>query len=273
MADRYTIFGGRGFVGSEIARQLEADGNTVTRVGRGDWPEAGADLGHVIFTIGMTADFRKRLVETVEMQVLRPYEALTQYRYDSFLALSSARIYEGAASTSEDAPIIVKPTATDHVYNISKLAGESLCQAVDHPNVRIVRLSNVYGEADTSNLFMTAVLRDAITTGKVSIGQARDSSKDYIEVVDAARLIIAIARGGRHKVYNVACGTNFAHGQIAEAITAKGLEVEFKPGGATVVFPPIDTTRTRDEFGITPRRPDEVLPGLIDVLSRRLRAQ
>jgi nucleoside-diphosphate-sugar epimerase len=268
VGERYTIFGGRGFIGSEIAGQLERNGCDVVRIGRHDWPEPGAHLGHVIFTVGMTADFRRRLLETVQMQVMRPYDALTRYRFDSFLSLSSARIYDGATSTAEDATIIVKPTMTDHIYNISKLAGESLCFAFDNPTIRIVRLSNVYGAADRSNLFMTSVLREAVTMGRVEIGQSPDSAKDYIAVDDAARLIIAIVRDGRHRIYNVACGTNFSHRQIAAVIETKGLVTKFRPGGPTVTFPRIDISRVQEEFGLSSRHPDQVLPGLIDDLLR-----
>jgi hypothetical protein len=47
-------------------------------VGRPDWRAPGTDLGDVIFTIGMTADFRSRLLETFEVQLLRLHAALTQ---------------------------------------------------------------------------------------------------------------------------------------------------------------------------------------------------
>jgi nucleoside-diphosphate-sugar epimerase len=245
----YTIFGANGFIGSAIAERLSDAGHAVRRVTRGAWPERGADLGHVIFTIGMTADFRTRLVETVESQVVRLHEALTWYRYDSFLSLSSARVYAGASGTAEETPLVVRPTDPDHVYNIAKLAGESLCLAIDNPAVRVVRLSNVYGAADTSNLFLTAVLREAVAKRAVEIGQSPDSSKDYIAVEDAARLIISISRHGQRRLYNVAHGSNLTHRQIADVLAERGVKVSFRPGGAQVTVPPIDTSRLDQEFG------------------------
>src|SRR5262245_32328654 len=178
MPERFTVFGGYGFVGSAVSGLLEAERHEVCRVGRRDWPTAGADIGNVIFAAGMTADFRERLVDTFESHLVRLHEALRQYRYGSFLYLSSARVYAGSASTHEESALLVRPCDPDHVYNLSKLAAESLCLAHSHPAIRVVRLSNVFGAQDASNLFLTAVLREAVTTGSVTIGQAPHSSKD-----------------------------------------------------------------------------------------------
>ncbi len=269
LGSKYTIFGGLGFVGSELTRQLRASGATVTQVGRASWPTAGSDLGHVIFCIGMTADFRKRLLETFDLQVLRLHDALTHYRYESFLYLSSARVYDGATSTNEDTPLLVRPTSVDHVYNISKLAGESLCMAFDNPLIRVARMSNVYGAQDQSNLFMTAVLRDAVEKGEVTIGQFPSSAKDYIAVEDAAAMLIAISRSGASRLYNVACGTNFTHQQIADVLQTAGFKVHFKPNGQIVTFPQIDISRAACEFALPSTNPAIHLPNIIKQLTNQ----
>jgi nucleoside-diphosphate-sugar epimerase len=267
----YTLFGGFGFVGTEIAAQLEAEDNYVKRVGRENWPEPGTHLGHVVFCIGMTADFRKRLIETFEIQVLRLQEALVNYHYDSFLYLSSARVYNEASSTHENAPLIVRPMTSDHVYNISKIAGESLCLAYDNPKIRVARLSNVYGSQDTSNLFMTAVVREAVEKGEVTIGQAPESSKDYIVVQDAAKILIAISRSGQERLYNVACGSNFTHKQIAVVLENNGFTVHFKTNSPVVTFPEIDTTRAKGEFNYMPTTPASQLPDILNHLKLQTR--
>lgn len=267
MTRRFTIFGGNGFVGAEVARRLEARGASVRRVVRGAWPEPGEELGDVVFTIGMTADFRKRLVETMELQVLRLHEALTRYRFGSFTYLSSARVYAQAASTREDAALLVRPLETDHVYNISKLAGESLCFAQRHPGVRVVRLSNVYGSRDRSNLFLTAVLREAVETGAVTIGQARSSSKDYIAVGDAAEAIIKVAERGSAPIYNIAAGRNVTHETIAGILTAAGYRAGFAEGGAEVSFPVIDVSRFTEEFGAPGSDPPAAIAAVLSEIA------
>ena len=250
MAGRYTIFGANGLVGSTICAQLEEEGHDVLRVTRGNWPENSTALGNVVFTIGMTADFRSRLAETFELQIIRLHEALARYSFDSFTYLSSARVYAGAQSTNEEADILVRPTALDHAYNISKLAGESRCLVESNPQVRVVRLSNVYGAKDTSNLFLTAVMREAVEKGRVVIGQSPQSSKDYITVEDAAKSVILIAQRGKHRLYNIACGQNFTHQSIADILVSRNYSVDFGKDGALASFPRIDTSRFDCEFGL-----------------------
>jgi nucleoside-diphosphate-sugar epimerase len=273
LAGHYSIFGGRGFVGGEVARLLEAQGSSVMRITRENWPETGTDLGNVIFTIGMTADFRQRLVETVEMQVLRLHEALTRYTFSSFTYLSSARVYEGAATTHEEAALLVRPSARDHVYNISKLAGESLCFAFGNPKIRVVRMSNVYGERDVSNLFLTSVMREAVATGYVIIGQSPLSSKDYVWVGDVAKALAQISRSGRHQLYNVAAGKNVTHKAIADIMTDAGYKVSFKPGGPAIHIPPIDVSRLNEEFTLTPADPKEAITRVLRTIQKNRKTQ
>jgi len=244
----YTIFGANGFVGSELMRQLADTGQQATAVTRDAWPAPGSDLGHVIFSIGMTADFRQRLTETVEAQVVMLHRVLTSYRFRSFLYLSSTRVYAGAASTTEDSALVARPADPDHVYNISKMAGEALCLAQSSPAVRVARLSNLYGVRDTSQTFLNAVVREAAATGKVHIGQAAGSAKDYLAVEDAARTLLAISVHGRQRLYNIASGANTSHLDITSLLRQYGTDVSFAPGGPEVTFPPIDVARARAEF-------------------------
>ena len=264
MSERFTVFGGHGFIGGEVARQLETAGCGIARIGRNDWPPHGAQLGHVIYAIGMTADFRQRLAETIELNVGRLHEALSAYAYESFLYLSSARVYAGANHTVEDAELCVKPMLADHTYNISKLAGESRCLAEENPSVRVVRPSNVFGRADRSNLFLTAILREAVATGKVTIHQSPDSEKDYVLVSDLAQALIAIARGATQRLYNLASGRNLSHRRIAGLLERHGVRVTFSPNAPRVIFPPISTQLFQREFGIPMSDP---ATGIDDMLS------
>ena len=273
MSEHYTIFGGNGFVGGEVARLLESRGHSVTRVSRTNWPETGALLGNVIFTIGMTADFRKRLVETVELQVLRLHEALTRYTFSSFTYLSSARVYDGAATTCEDAALLVRPSDQNHVYNISKLAGESLCFAFSNPQIRVVRMSNVYGAQDVSNLFLTAVMREAVETGSVTIGQSPLSSKDYIWVGDVAEALALISHSGRQQMYNLAAGRNVTHQTIADILTEEGFPVSFADNGSVVTIPPIDVSRLNQEFTLAQTDPKETIIRVLKTIRKNRKIQ
>jgi nucleoside-diphosphate-sugar epimerase len=245
----FTVFGANGFIGGAVSARLEAQGVPVRRLTRANWPEAGEALGHVIFTIGMTAGFRTRLAQTVEAQVVRLHEALTRYRFESFLYLSSTRVYAGADTTEEEAPLRVRPADPDQIYNISKLAGEALCFAQASASVRVARLSNVYGAQEPPNTFLAQVLAEAKATGRVRIGQAPQSAKDYVALDDVVERLIGIATGGRHRLYNVGSGHNTRHAEIAGWLTDVGVQVEFTPDAPTASFPPLDCRRANAEFG------------------------
>src|SRR5580704_13059050 len=106
-AKQFTVFGASGFVGARLAQHLKNATHPVNAVTRSNAPPHGADLGHVIYAIGITADFRNRPFDTVAAHVGRLAEVLQNYKFDSFLYLSSTRIYRGAASTREEAEICI----------------------------------------------------------------------------------------------------------------------------------------------------------------------
>jgi hypothetical protein len=76
-----------------------------------------------------------------------------------------------------------------------------------------------------------------------------ESAKDYVGVEDVARWIAQIAVSGTQSIYNLASGRNTTNAEIADALRAAGVPVEFEAGGATIVFPPIDVARVVGEFG------------------------
>ena len=58
--------------------------------------------GHVIDCIGLTGDFRTRLLDTAEAHVSLVARCLAELCFDSFLLLSSTRVYTRASATHED---------------------------------------------------------------------------------------------------------------------------------------------------------------------------
>ncbi len=69
---KYTVFGGSGFVGTNLIRHLEGLGHDVAvparAVSASDLAEAG-DLGHVIYAIGVTGNFRGNPGPTIDAHV------------------------------------------------------------------------------------------------------------------------------------------------------------------------------------------------------------
>lgn len=252
---KFTVLGSRGFIGSYLLQHLEAQGHQVSAPGRDVALNGETDAGHVIYAIGLTGDFRHRLHETIEAQVTVLSHLLQTLRFDSFLYLSSTRIYGGLPAdqpAGETSPLRVVPNA-DTVYDLSKLLGEALCLAQPRNTVRVARLSHVFGIGQSEDQFLGAVLSEACKNGRVTIGEAPQSSKDYIDVEAVVPLLERIALEGRERIYNVASGTPCTHATLAKKISeAFGATVEFAPQAPLRIFPPVDIGRIRSEFGLKP---------------------
>jgi nucleoside-diphosphate-sugar epimerase len=249
----FTVLGASGFVGSALVAALEHAGHCVRPVTRGALPallETRRNAGHVIDCIGLTGDFRARPHDTAEAHVGITARCLAGLRFDSFLFLSSTRVYARAATTCEGSLLPCDPADPSDLYNLTKLAGEALCFTDPRPSVRVVRLSNVYGDGMPADTFLGQLLREGRATGAVRFRQSANSAKDYVSLAQVARLLPSIATGGKHRLYNLATGTNTSHAAIAEALRRSfGWHMAFAPGAPTVRFPPIDTARLTAEFG------------------------
>jgi nucleoside-diphosphate-sugar epimerase len=255
----FTVFGGAGFIGSAMVAALRAAGAKVYVPGRNE-PLSRDHLGHVIYAIGVTADFRQRPFDTMEAHVGVAARILHDADFDSFLYLSSTRLYRHAESTEERERILVDPADPEDFYDLTKLAGEALCHHAGRRNVRIARLSNVIGHDFRSRNFVFDLMRAAWTERFITLRSAVDSSKDYIMVEDVVHMLPLIATRGRHPCYNLASGINLRHADIlAPIVQATGASVTIAEGVRTETFPLVDTGRLRSEFDFVPT---PVLPRL-----------
>lgn len=250
----FTVLGGTGFVGSHVARYLTGLGHTVLVPDRSQSLVDACNGAHVIYAIGLTADFRERPFDTIQAHVSLAADLLRQANFKSFLYLSSTRVYARSSDTSEDRSLPVLPEDPSDLYNISKLAGEAICLASGRANVRIARLSNVVGpQAAATESFVGALCREG-ASGHIQLKTDLQSCKDYIWLEDVATLLVYISQAGRHKIYNVASGLQVSHAQWISAISAQtGCSFAVDHNAPMSSFPPITTTRIREEFDFHPQ--------------------
>ncbi len=249
---RFTVFGATGFIGSSLVAYLREQGHEVALIARDQWPASSDNLGHVIYAIGLTADFRSRRLDVADSHVHVLTRILRELRFDSLLYLSSTRVYAGGTTSVEDASLTVSPLNEDHLYNVSKIMGESLVLSDANTRARVVRLSNVIGAEDRSDNFLNAVIAEAIAGGKVMFRTAPDSARDYIGIADACGMLAAISTGGRRRIYNVASGRNVSNGEIARLLGARHIDTAFQPNANKVTYPVIDIGAIRQEFNFQP---------------------
>lgn len=240
--------------------------HAVTRAALPSLLFARRPAGHVIDCIGLTGDFRSRPLETAEAHVGLVARCLAELRFQSFLLLSSTRVYSRANTTQEDTALPTLPSDPSDLYNVTKLAGEALCLTNQRPDIRVVRLSNVYGTDMPAGTFLGQVLREGQNSGEVVFRQSATSAKDYVSLSSVVRLLPAIATDGRDRLYNLAAGGNTSHATIADRLTELiGWRTRFGADAPTLWNRPINTARLTAEFGPTSSDLAADLPSMLAI--------
>ncbi len=262
---KFTVYGASGFIGASLVDYLKSKNYIVDAVSRQNFNEHRSDLGHCIYAIGLTSDFRTRPFDTIDAHVSLLNQILRSGKFQSFLYLSSTRVYAKSPEGDERAHLSVSSADPSDLYNLSKLAGEAICLSSGLESVRVARLSNVIGlnevDADT---FVGELCREAIR-GHIHLRTSAASSKDYVWIDDVVEVLARIAVDGRHSVYNVASGSNLPHQTWIDAISSiTGCTVAVDDGAPQIIFPPISIKRIADEFGIRPSSVLEYLPAILD---------
>ena len=260
-----TILGAQGFVGTHLVRHLEARHIDYYAPRRGE-ELLGKKLGHVIYCIGLTGDFRARPHDAVEAHACNVLRAMRECEFESFVYLSSTRLYKGhrRARAREEDDLRVNPSDPDDLYNLSKALGESITLLCGE-RARVVRLSNVYGDDFARQNFLSTIIGEALETGTITLQTTLESAKDYVSVNDAVALLPRIALSGRRRSYNVASGVNVTNAELVGQVSRlTGCRVTVEPDAATLRYPTVDISRIRQEFGFAPASVLHDLPRLID---------
>jgi nucleoside-diphosphate-sugar epimerase len=246
--NRLTVFGHTGFIGSNIVKHAQDEGRELILPKRGQIPKE--KLGDIIYAIGITSGFAQYPCETVNAHVCFLKEILEKGDFDNFLYISSVRVYYNLTEShvDENTNLIINVLEPSEIYNISKLMGESLCLSLQKKNIKIVRLSNVFGEGMTNKNFLGDVLHQAITSNHVTINQPKDSSRDYISINDVISSLFYIVNFGEYNLYNVSSGKNVLHYEIADILEKYGVKVRFTNSSNRIISPVILNNRLSREY-------------------------
>jgi len=262
----FTVLGAGGFVGRHLVRYLEARGIACHAPARNATDLCERPLGHAIYCIGLTADYLARPFDTVEAHVGVYARLLRDADFQSMTYLSSTRLYDsGKGSGVERADLPLNPLNPRHLYDFSKGLGESLGVTCGRDNVRVARLACVYSDdLDGDNFLHDTVLR-AVGAKHLVLDTNPANARDHVHVEDVCAALVAIARGGKQPIYNVASGVNVRNDQLFALIEAStGCRIETAGSAPTALAPEIDISALQREFGMTPRRVEHALPALIN---------
>ncbi|MGN4990459.1 NAD-dependent epimerase/dehydratase family protein [Aeromonas sp. 97A] len=215
---RYTVFGGRGFIGSEIVSMLEAAGQNVWVPQRDDESVFDTDLGIVIYSAGQ-GDCKNAPLGVFDANCRLLADLLARGKFERLLYVSSTRVYMNQDSAAEGDDLKVCSDDQRRLFNLTKLVSEELCLKSGRA-ITIVRPSNVYGVALHSPLFLPAITRNAINHGKVDMYIDHDYAKDYVSVMDVATTCIYLSEhpASLGKIINIASGYNVTAQQIADVL-------------------------------------------------------
>jgi nucleoside-diphosphate-sugar epimerase len=243
-----TVLGSGGFIGSSLVKKLKEKGIAYSAPARGE--ELGQNMGHIIYCIGLTADFRRKPFETVEAHVCLLNRILEKAVFESLTYLSSTRVYISSEENEvfENTPITISIDDPDELYTLTKLTGERLCLSSGR-NVKIARLSNVYGADYSSENFITEIVKKIESEKFVRFFTTPASSKDYISIEPLCDLLISIATAGKEKMYNLASGENVSNADIIEMLKEYySFGYDFDDNAREIIFPRINIDRIKGEF-------------------------
>lgn len=257
-----TVLGSSGFIGSHLVRYLQENKIEHQAPARHE-RLAGRDLGHLIYCIGLTGDFRERPLDAVEAHVSKLLETIRGARFDSILYLSSIRLYRGSTGVARETDELhFNPADFEDIYTLSKATGEAVVLALGARG-RVARISNVYG-VDQGQSFLGSIIQEAIKVGAITLRSSLESERDYICVDALVPILVRIATTGRHQLYNVGGGENVTNRDVTAAISElTGCSVSVVSGAPTTGFARMDCSRVQEEFGFAAPRLLDDLPRLV----------
>ena len=150
--------------------------------------------GHVIDCVGLTGDFRVRPLDTAEAHVGLVARCLAELQFDSFLLLSSTRVYARANATHEDAALptrarrSLRPLQPNEARRRSAVSRRSSAPRSAWYDCRMSMAS-----ACRRRHSWDRCCAKASATGGVMFHQSPASAKDYVSVAAVVRLLPAIA--------------------------------------------------------------------------------
>lgn len=212
---RATVIGGNGFIGRALTKRLRDSGWHVWTPNKGDASVFDQELGKVFYCAGLTADFSTRLFDTVDAHVCLLNSLVHQASFDSLVYLSSTRVYDGMHGlVDENMALQLNPNNRRHLYDLSKLMGESIC--LNSGKGSVARLSCVYRDETDPDGFLPNLLSQVLqaTSPEVSINTSPFYQRDYVCLDDVISALICIADSGNSTIYNVASGENLENSML-----------------------------------------------------------
>ena len=262
MKDSYTIFG-QGFVGTNVIKFLQKKKLKIFLPKRGRY-KFSKNLNNIIYCIG-SDDWVNDPRGSFEANLGIVPKIIFYNKFNSFTFISSTRLYlDGIKkNTKENSLIHINPNIRNFFFNSLKLSAESLCLSLPNKRIKVVRMSNLFGDNFTNQIYLLPTLiRNSIKYKKIDIYISKNSTKDFIYVNDAFDVLLKIIKRGKHRLYNVASGKNIKLFKILKEIKKiTNCKINYTHSSNVVKEPKINIKRITNEFNFKPKN------NLIDLLN------
>ncbi|PSU68066.1 dTDP-glucose 4,6-dehydratase [Photobacterium phosphoreum] len=217
---KFTVFGGRGFIGSEFVKELKTQGHDVFVPEKDDISIYDIDLGTVIYCAGY-GDCQKDPFNVLTANVILLSTLLQKAKFNKLVYISSTRVYMNQELSNENSNLTICENDSRRLFNLTKLTAEELCLKSNR-DCLIVRPSNVYGLALNSTLFLPSIIRNAINDKKVDMYVDKSYSKDYVSVENLVDCTLKLIRlNDLPNIINIASGVNIRADEIINTLVNK----------------------------------------------------
>jgi nucleoside-diphosphate-sugar epimerase len=254
MNKKFTIFG-QGFVGKNLSLFLGKKNYDIFKPKKFKY-KFKKNLNHVIYCIG-NQNWLKDPKLTYETNLSIMVKILFNNKFKTFTLISSTRLYFANAKdkTTEDDLIKINTSSKNYLYNSLKITAENLCLSLDNENIKVVRISNLFGDNFTNQAYiLPTLIRDSINKNKIGLEISRNSTKDFIHVDDAFDALVKVISKGRYRLYNIASGQNIKINEILKVIKKiTNCKIHYKKNLKTIKEPKININRIRKEFNFKPK--------------------
>ena len=255
MKNSYTVFG-KGFVGVNLVNFLKKKNYKFFLPKRNQYI-INKNLNNIIYCIG-SDNWVNNPKGSFDSNLGIVKKIIFNNKFESFTLISSTRLYlsNTKSKCNEESLIEIRPTIRNFYYNSLKLMAESLCLSLPNKKIKVVRMSNLFGDNFTNQIYLLPnLIRSSLVNKKINITINKKSSKDFINVDEALDLLLKIIRKSKYRLYNIASGKNIKLSTIAENIKKiTNCKINYVNQRQLVKEPIIDIGRIRKEFKFEPRK-------------------
>ena len=284
---KYLVTGGAGFIGSNIAKTLEAQGHEVTVL------DDFSKNGHFKNLIGfkgdvITMDLFERVPQDMYFDAIFHEAAITDTTvmdqkvmmeqnveaFKKLLAFAAENeikkvIYASSAATYGNGPVPnleSQPTHPENVYGFSKVIMDNVARQFydDNNDMTIIglRYFNVYGPGEYHKGKMASMvyqLYNQMKAGKrPRVFKYGEQQRDFVYVKDIVKInLCALANGKETGVFNAATGVPRDYNAIIENLN-KALGTHLEPEYIDNPYPffqlktQADITKSKEKLGYEP---------------------